>query len=232
MHIAICEDHKDHAVLLTEMIKRWAKNEILIDVFFSAEQFLFRMQDKTRYDIVFLDINLEKINGFELAKMIRDEDKSTLLIFTTGIADMAHRGYEVSAFRYLMKPLKEKEVEEALNKAEYVLETTRRESIIVEYDEGLRRIFKADICYLEAEDHFLSIHTREQVFRIRSQMKKYEEKFSEPQFCKCHRSYIVNMQYVEQLTRKNVVMEDGDVLPVSRNKWEGMNQCYLAYYIE
>ena len=85
MRIAICEDNEEHLEILKEMVNRWAKEEekpIVIGRYQSAEQFLFCMKDEPHYDLAFLDIQMSKINGLQLAKMIRKEDRLIFIVFT------------------------------------------------------------------------------------------------------------------------------------------------------
>ena len=139
---------------MEEMVNRWAKREneqVAIGRYQSAEQFLFCMKDEPHYDFAFLDIQMSKINGLQLAKMIREEDRLIFLVFTTALKKYAPKGYEVSAFRYLIKPLQENEVFQALTKASQMIEDRKREAVIVTRGDESRRIYKDDICYIEVE---------------------------------------------------------------------------------
>lgn len=234
MRIAICEDNQEHMEILKDMIVQWSEQEdIKVDVgcFQSAEQFLFLMKDNVRYDLAFLDIQMDKMNGIELARLIRREDKAMILVFTTGEKGYALQGYEVAAFRYLMKPLKKNEVFKTLTRAEKQIEENKRNVILITQRDETVRVFKNDILYVEADNHNIIFHTKEnKVIRFSAKMKDYEELFKEPQFCKCHRSFIVNLHYVGRISREGIEIENGDILPISRTKWNDLNRCYLTYY--
>ena len=233
MRIAICEDNKAHAEILQGMIKCWSEQEnikVEINCFQSAEQFLFMMQDEDHYDLAFLDIQMEKMNGLQLAELIRKEDKNIILIFTTGLKDYAVKGYEVSAARYLVKPLQQKEVHEALTNAVSILEQNKKDAIILTVNGEARRIHKNDIYYIEVEDHYIIVKTKAEEIRFKARLKEFEQQFQEPQFCKCHRSVIVNLHYVEKLSKDGVWVEGGKVLPLSRIRWDDLNKCYMTYY--
>lgn len=235
MRIAICEDNKDHADILQGMIEHWAKREqqqVEIGYYQSAEHFLFSLKDGVSYELIFIDIQMEKMNGMELARLIRREDKMTILIFTTGLAKLAPKGYEVLALRYLVKPLKEREVSEALTRTVQLLEQNKRDAVVISSNGELRRVFKNEIYYIEADDHYINLYTRREIIRFKEKLKLFESQFEEPRFCKCHRSYIVNLHYTTKITREGVELENGAVLPVSRNRWDVLNKCYLAYYTQ
>ena len=235
IRIAICEDNQEHADILKKMVERWAAKEnieVNIGYYKSAEQFLFFMNEDAHYDLAFLDIQLERMNGLQLAKLIRKEDKTIFLVFTTGEKNRAVQGYEVAAFRYLIKPLREKEVIEALNKISKMLDEKKKEAVIVSYNDESRRIYKNDIFYVEVNDHQIILYTRQGEIRFKAKLKEFEQQLQEPQFCKCHRSYIVNLHYVDKISRNGVELETGIRLPISRSRWEELNRCYVSYYAE
>ena len=233
MRIAICEDNREHADMLQSMVKRWAENEKLevdIGYYQSAEQFLFYMNEDAHYDLAFLDIQMEKMSGMELAKLIRKEDKTIFLVFTTGVKNYALQGYEVSAFRYLVKPLKENEVATALTKANRIMEETRKDAIIITTNDESLRVYKREIYYVEVDNHHIILHMKDREIRFKAKLKDVEMQFEEPKFCKCHRSYIVNLHYVSKISREGVELENGEKLPISRARWDDLNRCYVAYY--
>ncbi|MDE6641648.1 MAG: LytTR family DNA-binding domain-containing protein [Acetatifactor sp.] len=234
MRIAICEDNREHLEILEEMVNRWAKTnneQVVIGRYQSAEQFLFCMKDEPHYDLAFLDIQMAKISGLQLARMIREEDRLIFLVFTTALKQYAPKGYEVSAFRYLIKPLQEEEVFQALTNAGSMIEDRKREAVIITQGDDSRRIFKDDIYYIEVENHHIILHLKEETIRFKAKLKEFETQFREPQFCKCHRSYIVNLKYTGKISREGVEMEGKEVLPISKSRWEALNHCYMEYYM-
>ena len=234
MRIAICEDNREHAEILAGMVNHWAKKEdmqVSIGYYQSAEQFLFCMKDEPPYDLAFLAIQMSKINGLQLARMIREEDRLIFLVFTTALKKYAPKGYEVSAFRYLIKPLQEDEVFQALSAASQMLEVRKKEAIIVTQSDKSRRVFMDDIYYIEVDNHHIILHLRDETIRFKAKLKELETQFKEPQFCKCHRSYIVNMKYAGRISREGVEIDGKRTLPVSKSQWEALNHCYMEYYM-
>lgn len=233
MRIAICEDNQEHAEILKKMIKQWAVHEhVHVDSvhFLSAEQLLFSADENVHYDMAFLDIQLKNMNGLQLAHLLRDQDKTMVLVFTTGEQEYILKGYEVSAFRYLLKPLRNLEVADTLTKANELLTSGKRDAVIIPCRDGYKRILKNDIYYVEVDNHHIKVHLQDEEYRFNAQLRDLGEQFQEPQFCKCHRSYIINFSYVTKMTKECVQIENGVELPVSRNRWNDMNRCYLAYY--
>ncbi len=234
MRIAICEDNREHTEILEDMVKHWAKKvgeQIVIGCYQSAEQFLFCVKDEPHYDLAFLDIQMSKIDGLQLARMIRKEDKLIFLVFTTALKKYAPKGYEVSAFRYLIKPLQESEVFQVLTEASRMIGERKRETIIVTRGDESRRVFKDEIYYIEVDNHHIILHLKEETIRFKAKLKEFEIQFREPQFCKCHRSYIVNLKYTGKISREGVEIDGKGTLPISKSRWEALNHCYMEYYM-
>ncbi len=234
MRIAICEDNREHTEILENMAKRWAKKEgeqIVIGCYQSAEQFLFCIKDESPYDLAFLDIQMSKIDGLQLAKMIRKEDGLIFLVFTTALKKYAPNVYEVSAFRYLIKPLQEAEVFQVLTEADRMVKERKRETVIITSGDESRRIFKDEIYYIEVDNHHIILHLKEEVIRFKAKLKEFETQFREPQFCKCHRSYIVNLKYTGKISREGVEIDGNGTLPISKSRWDALNHCYMEYYM-
>lgn len=119
IHIAVCEDEELQADYLKALLDRWQKlcgNRAQVDIYNSAEQFLFEAEERPPYDLLLLDIQMGEMNGMELAREVRGKDKRVKIVFLTGVADYAIEGYGVGAEQYLLKPVKEPEFFALLNR--------------------------------------------------------------------------------------------------------------------
>ena len=233
MRIAICEDTQLHADILIDYIQKWAaaqSNQAEVVHYKSAEEFLFHWSKDNTFDLAFLDIEMGGLNGMELAGRIRKQDRGMLIVFTTGLRDYILRGYEVQAFRYMLKPLKEKDCVKILDSAVIALQNKRADTFVIIQETQSRRFFKDEIYYFEMDNHYIIAHTTKGKFRYKERMTNLEQMLGEPHFCKCHRSYFVNLSHVATINRDQVEIDNGDILPVSRSRWEALNQCFLGYY--
>ena len=93
------------------------KENIQIKEYDSAESFLFAWEDEKDFDILFIDIQMKKMDGIKMAKRIRESDNNIALVFTTGVAEYISEGYEVEALHYLIKPIREEKVVQCLERA-------------------------------------------------------------------------------------------------------------------
>ena len=153
--IAICDDMEQDTQYIASTVHKWAKKEdVTVDVyiFSSAESFLFHYADNKDFDILLLDIEMQTMNGVELAKRIRQENDAVQIIFITGYTDYIAEGYEVSALNYLMKPLSENKLFEVLNRA--VLKIRKNEkSLFLSLSGETVRIPIYEIKYLEVQQN-------------------------------------------------------------------------------
>ncbi|MCL2866299.1 MAG: LytTR family DNA-binding domain-containing protein [Clostridia bacterium] len=233
MRIAVCEDMQSHADILIDMIHKWAasRGKRAEAVHYkNAEAFLFHWSKDNLFDLAFLDIEMGSLNGLELAARIRREDQGMLIVFTTGLREYIVRGYEVQAFRYMLKPIKEKDVFKVLDSAVIALQKKKTDTFVIIQETQSKRLFKDEIYYFEMDNHYIIAHTLKGTIRYKEKMSHLEQILGEPHFCKCHRSYLVNLAHVATINREQVEIDNTDILPVSRSRWEALNQCFLGYH--
>ena len=118
MRICLVDDDSTQLKYFKLIIGKWAnlKNtNVEIAFYLSAEEMLFENPQSYPFDMIILDIQMEKISGIQLAKRIRETDKSVILAFVSGIADYVFEGYEVQAIRYILKPIKQEQIFELLD---------------------------------------------------------------------------------------------------------------------
>ena len=155
------------------------------------------------------------------------------LLFVTGIAERAPEGYDVDAVSFLIKPVKKERLSACLDKA--VSRIGRQEpAVLLETAGALERVRLRDICFLESASHDTLVHCvgRGEPVRCIQGIAQVERLLGEESraFYKIHRTCVVGLAYVERITRREVTMEGGTVLPLARGKWEGLNRAYLAWY--
>ena len=233
MRFAICEDQADHADILEEYVRRWSNlRGIRADIvrYLNAEEFLMKWEDDNTFDVAFLDIDMGRMNGMELAKRIRRQDQAMLIIFASGLKDYVFRAYDVQAFRFLLKPIKEKDCFQTLDCALIAVENKKKDTFIVQQEAQSIKLFLNDIIYLRMDNHYISICTTQSEIRYKEKISTVETQLREPHFCRCHRSYLVNLHHVNTINREMVRMDNGECLPVSRKRWTALNECFIGYY--
>ena len=235
MRIAICEDDQMHAAKILEMIQRWSaiqEQDIQIMAYESAEAFLKDFVHGAKPDLSFLDIRLGGMSGIELAKRIRQRDMNMQIVFVTSFFDYVLDGYEVSAFRYLIKPVKEKKVWDILNAASETCKKRLASYFTITNEGATYKVAKSDIVYFVTKDHYIYVHTFDGEHRFRGTMALLKDEFSKPAFAKCNRGVVINVEHISSIHKDRVSMVNKETLPLSRKYWEDVNRCFIAVHVD
>lgn len=232
MRICLVDDESVQLELLNRIIDQWAgKNDIsvCIDFYHSSEEMLFESNVLYPYDLILLDIQMGEMNGVNLAKKIRETDEDVTIAFVSGIADYVYEGYEVQAIRYILKPIKEDRVFDLLDYVKskmnqvtrYLIITVSGEKIKINYDE---------ILYFESLGHYITVHTPMKGYDYKYNIGDLFEGIKNTEFVRTHRSYIVNLQHIDRITRTGCELCNGEVVPLSRSSYKTVNERFIDYY--
>ena len=203
------------------------------DLFECAEEYLFKAEQNA-YDVIFLDISMRGQNGMELARQIREKEKDVILVFVTSDASYVFDGYEVGAYRYLMKPVDEEKLWEILDYARTQKEVEEENYILVKKDSQSVRINLKDIIYIEAEKHYVNLcMENKESINIKTAFTELLQETQEKSdtILLTHRSYAVNIEKVVRIGRTECVLSDSSVIPVSRSFYKEVNEAFIKYHL-
>ncbi len=227
--IAICDDMEEDVQYIASVVRNWGgKEKISVDLetFPSAESFLFRYAEQKDYDILLLDIEMRSMNGVELAKRIRKENDAVQIVFITGYTDYIAEGYDVSALHYLMKPLSVDKLYEVLNRAVMKIKKNEK-SLFLSLSGEMVRILVYEIKYLEVQQNYVTIHA-ENNYTVKKTLGEFERELDE-RFYRMGRSFIVNLSCINRITKNNVFLSDGSVIPLPRGQYEPLNKAFIEH---
>jgi DNA-binding LytR/AlgR family response regulator len=235
MNIAICDDESSLIEQLRNIIMCWCQlRECSCEIrsFASGEELLFETAGSFPFDLILLDIELGNgnLSGMDLARKIREADVRVDIAFLTNYSGYVFEGYEVSALRYLMKPVTEENLFPLLDLVRANMVRISR-YLVLEIDGEQRKVDEDDILYLEARNHIVLIETKTEPLEVKAAISNLARQLSSD-FIPTHRSFIVNLRHVERVGRKDCFLEDGSSIPVSRGAWEKLNQAFLNFYRE
>ncbi|MBQ8314700.1 MAG: response regulator transcription factor [Lachnospiraceae bacterium] len=238
--IVICEDEKAQREYLTGLIERWnviSGEKVSADAYTSAEQFLFETEGKATYDLLLLDIQMGHMNGVELARKVREQDTKVKIIFLTGIKDYAIEGYEVGAVRYLLKPVKEAVLFSLLDKLCEETKEQKEDYFLFQAGGVTNRVPYSEILYAEADGHYVVLKTacpekkgQMKEWKWKENISSLSESLEAKGFFLFRRGLYVNLAKVEQIGKTECVLENGEVLPVSKARYQALNEAFIAYY--
>lgn len=231
LNIAVCDDEQSQIEYTKTAVSTWAAACGHLPVFSefpSAEAFLFNYAENQNYDILLLDIEMNEMNGIDLAKKVREGNNRVQIVFITGYPDFMSEGFEVAALHYLMKPVKREKLFAVLDRAVENL-GHKEESLILETESGILRINFSQIMAAEAKGHdtLLTLTDRKETAKIG--INDLEKRLDES-FVRCHRSYLVGLRHITRITKTDVILDNGDVIPLSRRMYTEVNQKFIGFY--
>lgn len=228
--LAICDDESADRTYLSALVRQWAGERAVplqVGTFASAEQFLFQYDRAQDWDILLLDIEMDGISGVDLAKRLRRENRAVQIVFVTGYSDYILEGYEVEALHYLMKPIREDKLFEVLDRAVERLGRSER-TLLLHLEDGLQRVPLQDILWAEVRQNYVTIHA-DRDYTVKKTLSELEKELGEG-FIRTGRSYLVNLRQISRVTRTEVCLRDGTVVPVSRGQYEAINRAIIQYF--
>ncbi len=225
--IAICDDEEIDRKYIASLITKWSEKNnysIHISLFSSSENFLFHYDNKNNYDILLLDIEMGAMDGVSLAKLIRQNNDTLQIIFITGFSDYIQEGYEVSALHYLMKPVKEEKLFNSLDRA--IINLAKKEKVLnIEINNELVLIPVYQIMFAEVFGNYVTIHSQDE-YKVKMTLGELE-KLLDDQFYRVGRSVIVNLTKISRVTKKEIKLTDGSLIPLPRGAYEGVNRAII-----
>lgn len=230
LKIAICDDDATQRAYLAETVSAWAKRNrhpAKLLQYPDAKAFFFDYSGQKDFDILLLDVEMPGMSGIELAKAVRGENTAVQIIFVTGYYEYFGEGFDVSALHYLIKPVDGDKLCPVLEKAVRNL-TWRQRSVLVSTAQGEIKVPLADILYVEAEKVYVNVHTAQGSYHTRMALGKFTAQLDDT-FFKVHRSYVVGLKYVKMITRTEVVMTNGDSVPISRGMYNTVHAALIKY---
>lgn len=226
--IAICDDSNTDAEYVQSILTNWASARqvpVQVETFPSAESFLFRYAEDKAWDILLLDIEMGAMDGVTMAKQVRKENETVQIIFITGYSEYIAEGYEVAALHYLMKPVKEDKLLAVLDRAAEKQKQNER-CLNLELSGEMVRIPFYEIRYLDVRQNYVTIHGKSE-YTIKRTLGDFEKELDD-RFFRVGRAMILNLKYIQRVTKTEVRLSDGTVLPLPRGAYEPLNRAIIA----
>lgn len=220
VNIVICENDKNDQEFVKDKVVEILDDldiEYEIKVYNSGDDLLEGYDKYT--DIILLDIQMDGLDGMETARKIREFDDNVEIIFITSFVEYALEGYEVNAYRYLLKPVKDENLMTSLINCLNDRNFVKRSIVIKEGDTRIKISFK-DIMYIEVQGNDITVHTLKDTYRTKGTMSNFETEINSNMFVRCHKSYLVNLEYIKSIKRYTSILVNDEEVPLSRNKYK------------
>ena len=230
LSIAICDDEAMQCLRMAGMVRKILDEMKILHIirqFNSGKELLCAEED---FDIIFLDIMMRGIDGMRTAKLLRKRmKKEEILVFISASREYALEAFEVEAFWYLLKPVDEKKLRMVLQKIIGKTEKEMQEFILVSKERQKKKLFLDNIYYFEIRGRTIDVHGADGIFTYYEQIGNLEKMLQKKGFFRCHKSYLVNLKYVESYTRQEILMDNGERIMIAKRRYEAFCQEILAY---
>lgn len=231
IQFAVCDDD---ASLCTDLSARLSNymgdtHPHHITCFASGEALLASAQP---FDLIFLDIQMAQPDGMETARLLRQQDSHSLLIFVSILKEYVFDAFAVEAFDYLVKPLEQDRFLRTMDRAMQVLAQRSHQHLTIQKGHTLQLIPLSQILYCEVLGRKVHIHQEDgQVFHYYEKLEALQQQLA-GHFFRCHRSYLVNLDHVRGCSGGQVRLSDGSAIPVSRLREQELIQALLHHIKE
>ena len=215
LQIAVCDDEPVMCHYLKEMLTTILdslKEPFAIACYTNSSKLL---NSATAYDLLFLDIQMPGFDGMETARQLRERMEDCILIFVTVLKDCMSKAFEVEAFDYLLKPIDREQLSRTLTRALKRLKRRRKPRLFVSTLNQCCLVDFDAIFYCEVINRKLYLHTRDGVIDYYGKMEEIEKQL-DSRFFRCHRSYLVNLDYLKSYNHGQLLLTNGSQIPVSR----------------
>lgn len=238
LQLAVCDDNIDELSNMVRLINQYRTSKNLsceYAVFPNGFELVSALEKGKRFDIYCLDIIMPGFMGIEVAKEIRGFDKTAPILFFTSSPEFALESYAVKAVNYVLKPVSEEKLFFTLDELlEQIKAGKDEDALVVKSNEGIQKILISNLVFAEVIGrnvlyHMLSgkvIECTEPFSAVCGRLLKYGH------FIKTHRSYIVNMQYVDTIENHRITLQTLSSVPIAQGKAREIKQRYLAYQME
>lgn len=227
LKIAVVDDIEKDRLQIAEKtrdILDQAKITHSIDCYADGKSLLDDLHSGKKYNLLLLDVLMDEMDGMALAAELRKQGNQTMIVFISISQEMARRGYQVEASRYLVKPLEWEELKEALT---YCYEKWQeKKEILLPTDKGYYRTSFPNIQFVEAFDRGTRFVLTDDTVETRLKISEAEAMLPNSTFIVCHRAYIVNLAHTQHISRQEFVMKNGAAVPISRLRY---NEIYRKF---
>ena len=200
INIGICEDELHYRVnikdMLGDILSTYSINYKIYE-FSSGEELLSNYPKDL--DILIMDIQMKIINGMDTARKIREFDQNLEIIFMTSFSEFMQEGYEVKAYRYILKPISERKISRNILPCINEIMKKKNNYLTINVKNYVDRIKIDSIVYIETDRPNILIYTNDNKYTTKMSISKIDKILREHGFFRCHNSYIVNLKLVESM---------------------------------
>lgn len=235
MNIAICDDNPKIIGQIETLLLSFFEhdlNQFNYEAFLSGESLVDHLtKEESSFQIYLLDVEMKSLDGFEVARFIRERDQQAIIIFITSHVEWMPEAFEVNAFHYLIKPINELKVKQVLTKA---MEQLSLRKMILQFtiQKKVYTVYLGEVEYFESMKRKMIIHLKNgEEYEYYGTMKEVIDKVSTQLFTQVHHSFVVNMDYVQMKSGETIVLQSGREIAITKKFHQSFQSAYRKYVL-
>lgn len=238
MKIVLCDDDIQDLLKIEKMVLKYKMlcpgRDIVLEKFSDSSKLYQSISEGNLSDIYILDMLMPNLTGIDLGNQIRKSESESIIIYITSSEDYALDAYGVYAHRYILKPVSEDKLFEALDHSFSCKEAKQDSVYLLKTKGSLVQVRYSEIEYIENANRRLEVHmVNGEILKSLVIRKSFEEEIQEiakkDNFWQVHKSFLVNFDYVKQLTQNSIMMKSGKKVPVSKARTAKVKREYLLF---
>lgn len=230
MKIAICDDEKRDIKRLVSVLEKYSEDkqmDVSIYTYETASDLIAAMSEN-EWDIIFLDINMEGMDGLSLAGRIREKDEEVPIILVTAFINYALDGYKVRASRFLVKDDLDKTLPECMDDICIQLQK-KKKNMLFNCVEGDVDIMLSEIVFIETTGHKSIIHLGSEDYHLYESMDELENRLKVYGFIRVHQSYMVNIRHIRSINNYVLTLDTGYEIKIPKARYKQVRQERALY---
>lgn len=229
--LCICDDKEKCRVFVRDELNAYfarTGESFTLEEYTSGDEFLFHLKPGY-YDIVFFDVEMAGTDGIDAARRLRGVDKNVVIIFTSALREAVFAGFLAEPLTFLTKPLHSGELRDAVTRALQQVQRSRRTKFVYQANKTTSVLPVRDILYLESSGRIVEIVTLEGRIPYYGRLDEAEENPALEGFLRCHQSFLVNPDYIMEISGTALSLSTGETIPIRRGSSRELRRRFMDY---
>ncbi|EWM55042.1 LytR/AlgR family response regulator transcription factor [Ruminococcus flavefaciens] len=227
MRIAICDDKIILHDELKKNLEKYAINRNIVINYDDYTNGLDLIASNIEYDIIFMDYQMDGLDGLETVRRMRKKKIETTIIFLTSYPSIVFDTFEVNTYRFLVKPIDYEKLSSALD--DYLSSQEDSNFIFIKSDEDNRKVNIDDIIYIEADNKYCYIRTTDDNITYKKTLSDIEKQVPEDKFFRSHRTYLVGFKHIVSHTSTDILFDNKERALISKLKLTPFKKAFTDY---
>lgn len=231
--IAVCDDDIAFTGTTQTFLDRISAEhheELQISVFLSGSALVKEYQNGNSFDLIFLDIEMDGMDGIATARHIREQDYHALIVYISSHDEYLRQLFEAEPFRFLKKPVSYDEFCTVFFQARKRIVAMQNSFFCFRSGKNLMKVFCRDILYFESSGRKVILHTLQHAYEFYDKLNNIEEKLGDFRFVRIHKAYLVNLDNVESFQYERLALTDGTILSISEKNRPRLRNEFWHYF--